>query len=99
MVCTILLYLCVLEFNYIYWVRSFGFDDVHFIVRLCHRYVDTLVFTSFHTTAVQCIAMFTSPWRLSNHNYHSECGETDRGNCSYDNHNMAEVEIGKIVFC
>jgi hypothetical protein len=25
--------------------------------------------------------------------------ETDRGNCSYDNHNMAEVEIGKIVFC
>ena len=23
-------------FNYIYWVRSFGFGDVHFIVKLCH---------------------------------------------------------------
>ena len=22
--------------NYFYWVRSFGFGDVHFIVRLCH---------------------------------------------------------------
>ena len=24
------------KFNYFYWVRSFGFGDVHFIVRLCH---------------------------------------------------------------
>jgi hypothetical protein len=24
------------KFNYIYWVRSFSFGDVHFIVRLCH---------------------------------------------------------------
>ena len=24
--------------------------------------------------------------------------KTDRGNCSYDDHDMAEVEIGKIVF-
>ena len=25
--------------------------------------------------------------------------KTNRGNCSYDDHNMAEVEIGKIIFC
>jgi hypothetical protein len=25
------------KFNYIYWVRSFGFGDVHFIVRLLSR--------------------------------------------------------------
>jgi hypothetical protein len=25
-----------MEFNYFYWVRSFGFGEVHFIVRLCH---------------------------------------------------------------
>ena len=41
---------------------------------LSKRYVDTLVFTSFLNTVVQCIATFSSPWRLSNHNYHSECG-------------------------
>jgi hypothetical protein len=23
-------------FNYIYWVRSFAFGDVHFIMKLCH---------------------------------------------------------------